>query len=205
MSRPRATPSHSAALDVLGEAVGRRAAARWRSTRRARAAPRGSRRCAPTDGSPGSAPARAAGEQPRQVGAERPPRSAWPSTARPTGASASSRAGGVSRSQATSPSWHSRSSHAGLVAAQPRRRAARAPTPPRRPRSPAAARARVSSPASPVSWVPGRDVLPAQQEAHEVLGGDRLDARRGGCAGSTSACGPAAGATPTRCSAAPAR
>ena len=156
-----------------GSRSGRRARARPRSTRRARAAPRGSRRSRRRPARRDRrrrAPRRAASRGRRGTTTE----IGVAFDGAPAGAS-TSRGRGVSRSQPTSPSWQSRSSARGVVAAQP---AAEQLGLPRDRRGLAALQLLDDrgEPGLARELGAGRDVLPAQQEAHEVLRGRGLDA-----------------------------
>ena len=74
----------------------------------------------------------------------------------------------------------------------------RAPTPGRAARGPELARSPRSRPSRPCSCVPGCDVLPAEEEAHEVGRRDRLDLACAGARASGGGCAPAAARRTTR-------
>ena len=160
---------------------------------------------APTVGSPGRRRPRAAAEQPRRGRSRNTTEIGVAFDGAAAGASASSRRAGVRRSQADL-AVVAQAVEPGRARSRRSRRASSSGSHADRRRLVAlqllehgdAARRRRELGA-------GRDVLPAQQEAHEVLGGRRLDAARAGTGASTSACGPAAGGPPTRCSAASGR
>ena len=116
MTSPRATPSHSA-RSISRECGASPRPARRRSWRRARAAPRAPRRSRRTAARcDASAPRAAASSQLRSLAEHDGDRRGLDGDAVAVGV-ASSHARGVSRSQATSPSWHSRSSQRRVVVA----------------------------------------------------------------------------------------
>ena len=137
---------------------------------------------APTVGSTGGAAGPGRIQQPPQIGAEHHSDGRRLRRRRRSGPSASVRGRGASRSHATSPSWHSLSSQPGLVVAQAAGEQLRLP----RHRGGLEAlqlldHRRQAGVAGELGA--GRDVLPAQQEPHEVLGGGGLDGLAPGAPG----------------------
>ena len=202
MTRPRATPSHSARsmssgsrLVAVAELGGEARAALAQHLER----PRRSR---PPTGSPGSLAGARGLEQPRQVGAEHD------RDRRGLRRRADGRVGVVARARREPQPGHlavvaQPVEPRRVVAAHPARRAARAPTRPRRPRSPAAARARRAGPPRRRAGVPGATCCQRSRKRMKSCAVAGSDPAAAGAPRVASACGPAAGATTHSVSTAP--
>ena len=176
VTSPRATPSHSASS--TSSAAGRSASrGRAGTARRAGAARRARRGSGRWPARPGSSSPRAArsshGRSSRMasvIGVAR-------DGVRPLRRAA--RSGSVSRTdsrpQQTWPDRHSSSSHSRRYPSTRAARTDRSPRPRSASSKPCSCSMTARTPNRPSRLVPVRDVLPAQQEPHEVPRGDRLD------------------------------